>query len=75
MRTDTASIGSRALTLREHPTQGLRVSEIVALKWEDFDFQELTLMVQRSIVHGRVGDVKTEYSRDSVPRIQLWSKP
>jgi integrase len=33
----------------------------------DFDFQGLTLLAQRSIVHGRVGDVKTEYSRDSVP--------
>jgi integrase len=46
---------------------GLRVSEIVALKWADFDFEGLTLLVQRSRVHGRVGDVKTEYSRDSVP--------
>ena len=46
---------------------GLRVSEIMALKWADFDFEALTLLVQRSRVHGRVGDVKTEYSRDSVP--------
>jgi integrase len=46
---------------------GLRVSEIVALKWADFDFEGLTLLVQRSIVHGRIGDVKTEYSRDTVP--------
>ncbi len=46
---------------------GLRVSEIVALKWGDFDFQNLTLLVQRSIVHGRMGAVKTEYSRDTVP--------
>ena len=46
---------------------GLRVSEIVALQWGDFDFTGLTLLIQRSIVHGRVGDVKTEYSRDSVP--------
>ena len=46
---------------------GLRVSEIVALQCGDFDFEELTLLIQRSIVHGRVGDVKTEYSRDSVP--------
>jgi integrase len=46
---------------------GLRVSEIVALKWGDFDFDNLTLLVQRSVVHGRVGDVKTEYSRDRVP--------
>jgi integrase len=46
---------------------GLRVSEIVGLQWRDFDFPGRTLLVQRSIVHGRVGDVKTEYSRDSVP--------
>jgi integrase len=39
---------------------GLQVSEIVALKWGDFDFQNLTLLVQRSIVHGRLGAVKTE---------------
>ena len=30
-------------------------------------FPGLTLLIQRSVVHGRVGDVKTEYSRDSVP--------
>jgi integrase len=46
---------------------GLRVSEIVALQWRDFDFAGRTLLIQRSVVHGRVGDVKTEYSRDSVP--------
>lgn len=46
---------------------GLRVSEIVGLQWRDFDFPGLTLLIQRSVVHGRVGDVKTEYSRDSVP--------
>ena len=46
---------------------GLRVSEIMALKWSDFDFENLNLLVQRSIVHGRVGAVKTEYSRDVVP--------
>jgi integrase len=46
---------------------GLRVSEIVALQWKDFDFPGLTLLIQRSVVHGRIGDVKTEYSRDSVP--------
>jgi integrase len=46
---------------------GLRVSEIVGLQWADFDFAGSTLLIQRSVVHGRVGDVKTEYSRDSVP--------
>jgi integrase len=46
---------------------GLRVSEIAALKWEDFDFERRQLLVQRSIVNGRVDDVKTEYSHDYVP--------
>jgi integrase len=46
---------------------GLRVSEIVGLQWGDFCFDDLTLLIQRSVVHGRVGDVKTEYSRDTIP--------
>ena len=46
---------------------GLRISEIMALRWSDFNFLRSTLLVQRSIVHGRVDDVKTEYSRDHVP--------
>jgi len=46
---------------------GLRVSEIVGLQWGDFDFEGNTVMVQRAVVQGRVGDVKTEYSRDQLP--------
>jgi integrase len=46
---------------------GLRVSEIMALPWGDFDFKNGTILVQRSIVHGRVGPVKTESSHDLVP--------
>ena len=46
---------------------GLRAGEIVGLQWADFDSDKLTLLVQRGVVHGRVGDVKTEYSRDFVP--------
>ena len=49
------------------PVDEFTVSEIVALQWGDFDFPGLTLLVNRSIVHGRIGEVKTEYSRDSVP--------
>jgi len=37
------------------------------LQWGDFDFENRTLLIQRSIVHGREDDVKTEYSRDYVP--------
>ena len=60
---------------------GLRVSEIAALQWQDFDFERQQLLVQRSIVNGNVDDVKTEYSRDYVPlhealveELLAWSK-
>lgn len=46
---------------------GLRAGEIVGLQWGDFNFEKSVLLVQRSVVHGRVDDVKTEYSRDFVP--------
>jgi integrase len=46
---------------------GLRVSEIMGLQWGDFKFEDNTLLVQRSVVQGNVGEVKTEYSRDEVP--------
>ena len=35
---------------------GLRVSEIAALQWQDFDIEHQQLLVQRSIVNGQVGD-------------------
>jgi len=41
---------------------GLRVSEIAALRWDDFDFEKNQLLVPSSFVSGRVDDVKTEYS-------------
>ena len=60
---------------------GLRVSEIAALQWDDFDFEKNQLLVQRSFVSGRVDDVKTEYSQDYVPLhpsltkiVLVWSK-
>jgi len=46
---------------------GLRVSEILALKWSDFDFEEGTLMITRGTVHARIGRVKTDYSEDEMP--------
>lgn len=46
---------------------GLRASEIVGLQWDDFDFEEMSVLIERGIVHGRIGDAKTEYSRDRVP--------
>jgi integrase len=46
---------------------GLRISEILALRFEDFDFQKGTMLVQRGVVSGRIGKVKTEASQDEIP--------
>ena len=46
---------------------GLRVSEIMGLQWCDFDWENFSVMVRRSVVHGRVGDTKTEASFRPLP--------
>jgi integrase len=46
---------------------GLRVSELLALRWEDVDFKGLELRVSRSIWHQVVGECKTEASAKPVP--------
>jgi integrase len=46
---------------------GLRCSELFALKWGDFNWNRLTILVQRAIVDGVVGDVKTKYSQSGLP--------
>lgn len=46
---------------------GLRASEIGGLQWGDFDTKNGTVLVQRAVVHGRVGAVKTECSRSLMP--------
>lgn len=46
---------------------GLRVSEILALRWEHIDFDAGTMLVQQGVVNGRIGKVKTEASQDEVP--------
>jgi integrase len=46
---------------------GLRVSEILALRWSRIDFGRLTMMVRIGSVNGRTGPVKTECSEDELP--------
>jgi integrase len=46
---------------------GLRRSELLALKWEDIDFDRLQINVRRSIYLNVVGNCKTEASRKPVP--------
>jgi integrase len=56
----------RTLALLDTAT-GLRVSELLALRWRDVDFGSLELNVTRSIWHQVVGDCKTEASAKPVP--------
>ena len=46
---------------------GLRVSEVVGLQWGDFDWERLQVTIQRSVVFGVVGEVKTPYSSKRMP--------
>jgi integrase len=47
--------------------RGLRLSEILALQWQDIHFDQLTMRVTRAAVHGVVDDVKSAYSEDDSP--------
>lgn len=46
---------------------GLRVGEILGLKWEDVDFETLELRLTRDVVKQRIERCKTEASRKPVP--------
>jgi integrase len=46
---------------------GLRRGELAALKWQDVDFERLTISVQRSLVDQVVGPTKTEASQRPLP--------
>lgn len=46
---------------------GLRASEIIGLQWGDFDWEDLTVLGRRGVVHGRVADTKTEASQLPLP--------
>ena len=46
---------------------GLRISEVLALRWESLNFEEGTMLVERAVVNGRIGPTKTETSKDDVP--------
>lgn len=46
---------------------GLRCSELLALQWQDFQWETLGLLVRRAIVAGVVDEVKTKYSRAGLP--------
>jgi len=46
---------------------GLRISEILGLRWTDFDFKRSAVLILRSAVGKRLNKLKTECSQDEVP--------
>ncbi len=51
---------------------GLRRGELSGLRWEDISFEEKILTPKRSIVKQRIGKVKTEASKKSIPLDECW---
>jgi len=62
-----------ALALRERVllclalSLGLRRGELAGLRWQDIDFEQLTITVERSVVDQVVGRAKTEASERPLP--------
>lgn len=57
---------------------GLRVGELLGLKWADADFEKLEINVTRSVVKQKIGPCKTEASQKPIPldaelAEQLWN--
>jgi integrase len=48
-------------------TTGLRVSELLALRWNDIDFDAGVMHVQRGIVYSVVGKTKSDASKSRIP--------
>lgn len=46
---------------------GLRISEILGLRWEDVDLESGKLQIRRSVVNGHVESTKTLASEDELP--------
>jgi len=46
---------------------GLRISEILGLKWRAVDWHRTQLEIRQSYVYGKPGDVKTLASQKSMP--------
>ncbi len=45
----------------------LRASELLGLKWQDFDFESLEINLNRGVVQQVIGELKTEASQKPMP--------
>ncbi len=50
-----------------HLTMGLRISEVLGLRWSDIDWLGRTIVIARGVVKQLVADVKTEASARAMP--------
>jgi integrase len=50
---------------------GLRVSEALGLRWEDFDWQHTTVTIRRSAYRGAIDETKTTSSKAKLPLAPL----
>jgi integrase len=46
---------------------GLRVAEVIALHWEDIDWEDKSITIQRSFTHQKLDEVKNESSHAVLP--------
>jgi integrase len=53
---------------------GLRVSEALGLRWEDFDWQHTTVTIRRSAYRGAIDETKTTSSKAKLPLATLLSE-
>src|SRR5580692_11137033 len=70
----------RVLVLADAAT-GLRISEILALRWSDIDWKNACIRVVRAYVYGKFGPPKSKASKRPVPLhpllaalLQAWRK-
>ena len=53
---------------------GLRISELLPLRWKDIDFGKRRLRVRRSLSRGQIGAPKSRYGRRDVPLTEAMTR-